>query len=242
MMILLAVDTSGPVCGVAVMKDGVVVYEGMAMNRMTHSVSMMPMVEEALNKCSVDVSEIDYYAAVTGPGSFTGVRIGVSAIKGMAHGAGKPCIAVNALEALALGAGLSPALLCPIQDARAGQVYGAVFASGVFPKRLCEDMAAKLPDYLDKALQFASPDQPLFFTGDGVKTYQKEIEAVLGSRAIFAPAHCSYLRPACAASIAWQKQEDAVDYLSLQPHYLRAPQAERARNAKLQTPKEDRQP
>ena len=100
-MNLLAVDTSGPVAGVAVLKDGEVAYEGAAVNRLTHSVNLMPMIEEALGRAGLDVSEIGLYAAVTGPGSFTGVRIGVSAVKGMAHGAGKPCVGVDALEALA---------------------------------------------------------------------------------------------------------------------------------------------
>ena len=237
-MNLLAVDTSGPVCGVAVMKDGVLAYEGVALNRMTHSVSMMPMVEEALNKSSTEISDIDYYAAVTGPGSFTGVRIGVSAVKGMAHGAGKPCIAVDALEALARGIGLSSALLCPIQDARAGQVYGAIFAPGMPPRRLSEDMAAKLPEFIDAALNLADPAQPLLFTGDGVPTYREAITAILGDRALFAPAEAAYLRPAAVAAIAWENRDNAVDYLTLQPHYLRAPQAERARAAKLQAERE----
>ena len=141
-MKLLAIDTSGPVCGVAVLEDGRILYEGAAVNKLTHSVSLMPMVEEALNKCSTDISEIELYAAVVGPGSFTGVRIGVSAVKGMAHGAGKPCVAVDALEALAWGVSLMPDLICPIQDARAGQVYGAAFQPGRVPQRVMEDTAA----------------------------------------------------------------------------------------------------
>ena len=100
-MIILAMDTSGPVAGVAILCDGKLAYEGAAVNKMTHSVNMMPMVEEALTRSALDIADIDLFAAVTGPGSFTGVRIGVTAVKGMAHGAGKPCIGVDALEALA---------------------------------------------------------------------------------------------------------------------------------------------
>ena len=88
-MKILAVDTSGPVAGVAVLRDGALAYEATAVNKMTHSVNMMPMVEEALNRSGMTIGEIDLFAAVVGPGSFTGVRIGVSAVKGMAHGAGK---------------------------------------------------------------------------------------------------------------------------------------------------------
>lgn len=232
-MKLLAIDTSGPVCGVAVLEDGRILYEGAAVNKLTHSVSLMPMVEEALNKCSTDISEIELYAAVVGPGSFTGVRIGVSAVKGMAHGAGKPCVAVDALEALAWGVSLMPDLICPIQDARAGQVYGAAFQPGRVPQRVMEDTAAKLEDYLDQAIVAAKPEQKLCFLGDGVERYRTAIEARLGQRAVFAPAQMSYLRPAAVAALAWQNRENAVDYLTLQPHYLRAPQAERARAAKL---------
>ena len=172
-------------------------------------------------------------AFAMGPGSFTGVRIGVSAVKGMAHGAGKPCVAVDALEALAWGVSLMPDLICPIQDARAGQVYGAAFQPGRVPQRVMEDTAAKLEDYLDQALVAAKPEQKLCFLGDGVERYRTAIEARLGQRAVFAPAQMSYLRPAAVAALAWQNRENAVDYLTLQPHYLRAPQAERARAAKL---------
>lgn len=231
-MIILAMDTSGPVAGVAVMKEGTLVYEGAAVNKMTHSVNMMPMVEEALTRSGLTPDQIDLYAAVTGPGSFTGVRIGVSAIKGMAHGAGKSCIGVDALEALAAGLCCTHGVICPIQDARAGQVYGAAFRSGMPPVRLLADMAEKLPDYLDKVLAAAEPEEKLYFLGDGVATYRQAILERLGDRAVFAPAHCSYLRPASVAMLAHLRSGEAVDYLSLAPVYLRAPQAERARAAK----------
>jgi len=231
-MNLLAVDTSGPVAGVAVLRNGEIAYEGAAVNRLTHSVNLMPMVEEALGRAGVDVSEIDLYAAVTGPGSFTGVRIGVSAVKGMAHGAGKPCVGVDALEALAAGVCMTDALLCPIQDARAGQVYGAAFLPGFPPVRVLDNMAEKLPAFIEKALE-VSGGRKLCFLGDGVKTYEKAIVDILGERAVFAPAHMRYLRPASVALLAEAYADKAVDYLTLMPVYLRAPQAERERARRL---------
>lgn len=232
-MNLLAVDTSGPVAGVAVLRDGEIAYEGAAVNRLTHSVNLMPMIEEALGRAGMDVSDIDLYAAVTGPGSFTGVRIGVSAVKGMAHGAGKPCVGVDALEALAVGACMTDALICPIQDARAGQVYGAAFSAGMPPVRALDNMAEKLPAFIEKALAVAD-GRKLCFLGDGVKTYEKNIVEILGDRAVFPPVHMRYLRPASVAALAQQHADQAVDYLTLMPVYLRAPQAERERARRLE--------
>ncbi len=231
-MNLLAVDTSGPVAGVAVLRDGALAYEGAAVNRLTHSVNLLPMIEEALGRAGLDISEIDLYAAVTGPGSFTGVRIGVSAVKGMAHGAGKPCVGVDALEALAFGLCLTDALLCPLQDARAGQVYAAAFLPGDPPQRVLPNIAEKLDVFLDKALA-ASKGKRLCFMGDGIAPHGTAIRERLGERAILPPAHLSSLRPASVALLAARHADQAVEYLTLMPVYLRAPQAERERARKL---------
>ncbi|MBE0601768.1 MAG: tRNA (adenosine(37)-N6)-threonylcarbamoyltransferase complex dimerization subunit type 1 TsaB [Firmicutes bacterium] len=230
-MMILAVDTSGPVCGVAIKRDEQIVYEAAAVNKRTHSASLLPMISEALNRCGLTAADVDLFAVVTGPGSFTGVRIGVSTVKGMAHGAGKPCAGVNALQALAAGVSQGELLLCPIQDARAGQVYGAAFLPGMPPIRVVDDRAAKLDLYLDAVLKAAEDGRKLCFVGDGVPVYRAAIQAALGERAVFLPAHQSALRPASVAMLAGFSQP--VDYLTLQPYYLRAPQAERARQGKL---------
>lgn len=231
-MNILALDTSGPVCGVAVLSDGHVLYESVAVNRRTHSANLMPMIDEAFERCGIAFEAIDLFACVVGPGSFTGVRIGVSTLKGLAHGVGKPCVAVDALEALAASAGGEHALLCPIQDARAGQVYGAAFNAGMPPLRRTEDEAEKLDVFLDHALAVAEINQPLCFMGDGVEPYREAIVARLAQRALFLPAHRGYLRPSAVALLAQAHAKEQVDYITLMPKYLRAPQAERARAAK----------
>ena len=235
-MNILAMDTSGPVAGVAVMAQGKIVYEGAAVNRMTHSVNLIPMVEEALTRSGIDVASIDLFAAVTGPGSFTGVRIGVSTVKGMAHGADKPCIGIDALEALAAGMSAIPSdggILCPIQDARAGQVYGAAFSAGMPPLRLIANQAAKLPDFVEQVTSLCAQDTKLYFAGDGAPVHREALTELLGERACFMPAHLSFLRPASVVALADVYADRAVDYLSLAPRYLRAPQAERERAARL---------
>ncbi len=231
-MNILALDTSGPVAGAAILKNSEAVYEAMAVNRFTHSVSLMPMVEEGFARTGLAISDIDLFAVTAGPGSFTGVRIGVSTVKGMAHGANKPCIGINALEALAAGIPFFDGVVCPIQDARAGQVYGAAFKAGMPPKRLMADEALKLPDYLDKLMTLSGP---FLFVGDGVLIHRGMIEAALHDKALFAPAHARFLRPLSVALLADHCKEQAVDYLMLMPYYLRAPQAERQRKSREET-------
>jgi len=121
-MKVLVMDTSGPVCGVAVVENDKVLCEYTVQNRNTHSANLMPMVEASLSSAGVSVCDLEAIAVVTGPGSFTGVRIGVATAKGLAHATGIPCIPVDALEALSLSAGEADGIICPIQDARAGPV------------------------------------------------------------------------------------------------------------------------
>ena len=223
-MKLLVMDTSGPVCGVAVMEDEKVLCEYTAQNRNTHSANLMPMAEAALLSAGKTIGEMDAIAAVTGPGSFTGVRIGVATAKGLAHGAGIPCIPVDALEALSISAGGFDGVICPIQDARAGQVYGAAFRDG---KRMTADEPLKLEDFLEKILPFG---ERFLFLGDGVPVHREKILEILGEKAVFAPAHLNYLRPSAAGVLAL-RSEARTDYLNLQATYLRPPNAQK--NKKL---------
>ncbi len=223
-MTLLVIDTSGPVCGAAVMDEEKVCSEITVQNRNTHSVNLMPMVEYALEAAGKKLTEMDAVAAVTGPGSFTGVRIGVATAKGLAHGAGIGCIAVDALEALSLSAGPFDGIVCPIQDARAGQVYGAAFENG---KRLTEDAPMKLEEYLE-TVRYRG--KRCLFVGDGAAVHRDAIREAMGDTAVFAPPCLSYLRPSAAGTLAIQKGR-MTDYLGLEASYLRPPNAQK--NKKL---------
>jgi tRNA threonylcarbamoyladenosine biosynthesis protein TsaB len=224
MMKILVIDTSGPVCGAAVMDEEKVYSEFTAQNRNTHSASLMPMVEAALHAAGTGLKDLDAIAAVTGPGSFTGVRIGVATAKGLAHGAGLPCIPVDALEALSISAGRFDGVVCPIQDARAGQVYGAAFRNG---ERLTGDAPMKLEDYLETVRPLGDR---FLFIGDGVPVHRERIAEALGGQALFAETHTGYLRPAAAGMVALKKGS-RTDYLNLQATYLRPPNAQK--NKKL---------
>ena len=225
-MNLLAFDTSGPVAGVSVWCDGTIRYEAAAVNKMTHSENIMPMAEEALLRAGIAKEQLNLLAVTVGPGSFTGVRIGVTAVKALSHALGIPCVAVDALEATAAGLETRDEVICPIQDARVQQVYGAAFRNG---ERLMADCVLKLPEYLE---QISPLGEHFLFTGDGVGVYREQIAACMGERARFAAAQCAYLRPAAVAALGARDADHAVDYLTLQPLYLRAPQAERERAAR----------
>jgi len=228
-MNILMIDTSGPACGVTIVKDAKPCYEAELNIGMTHSQRLMPMVDAALSMTGMTMEDIDLFGAVVGPGSFTGVRIGVSTVKALAHAQGKPCIGIDALEALALNAAAFDGVVCPILDARAQQVYGAIFEPGMPPKRLLEDTAEKLTAFLDRV---EATGKRAIFVGDGVAVSEKAIRERLSDRAVIAPAQHSGLRALNAAMLANEYSDNAQDYIALLPLYLRAPQAERERAAR----------
>ena len=169
---------------------------------------------------------MDVFAAVAGPGSFTGVRIGVCAVKGMAHALAKPCVQVHALEALAMQARGFAGAICPILDARRDQVYSAAFRfeQGDLPQRILPDAAQSIGEFMDSL----PAEGALLFLGDGVNKYAGTIEARFGDRAILASELAS-LRASAACAIAARRRETWVEASALVPIYFRAPQAERER-------------
>ena len=238
-MNILMIDTSGPACGVAISRGGAILCEMQLTSGKTHSQRVMPMVDQALALCEMSVSDIDLFGAVLGPGSFTGVRIGVSTVKALAHAAGKPCIGVDALEALAVNVTGFDGVICPILDARAQQVYGAMFESGMPPVRLTEDVAEKLTLFLDRV---EATGKDALFLGDGVPALREATCARLGDQAHFAAPQHQGLRAASACALAEilaKDEENIRDCMTLLPLYLRAPQAEREREAKLAREKEN---
>ena len=225
----LMIDTSGPACGVASMADGRLVYEAELTHKQTHSQRVMLMVDAALQMSDMTLEDMDVLGAVVGPGSFTGVRIGVSTVKALAHAAGKPCVAVDALEALAANVTTFDGVVCPILDARAQQVYGAMFKDG---KRVLEDVVEKLALFLDRV---EATGEAALFLGDGAPGFEAAIRERLGDKAHFVKPQHNGLRAGSAGAVAkerLEKGEAALDYITLLPLYLRAPQAERERAAR----------
>lgn len=228
-MNILAVDTSGTSCGAAVRMNGRTTAERTRQERRQHSAEILPMIDEVLMESGLSCGEIDLFACVVGPGSFTGVRIGVSTVRALAHATGKPCMGINALEALAAGQKGQEGILCPMIDARSGQVYAAAFASGFPPARHLPDTAGPVGDFLRDVSQFSGH---LYFLGDGAQAYASEIQASLGGHSFF-PQDAATIRPGAVAELAEEMGlARAVSYDALLPHYIRAPQAERERLAR----------
>ena len=227
-MKLLAIDTSGVSLSVCITEDLLIRYECTLYSGRTHSEYLMPEINKALETCKLDISDIDAFAAVSGPGSFTGVRIGVATIKALAQATQKPCIGINALEALAKCAAPFEGIICPMQDARASQVYCAAYKED---KQILPDEAMQL----DAFLAAVSSYERCCFVGDGAHAHHARILEALGQRAVILPPERSMLRASYAALLAYAKKESMHGFHALLPYYLRAPQAERERLAKEAT-------
>lgn len=227
---IVAIDTSGPLASCAVMKDGAIAHEIVMNQGLTHSETIMPALDDCMRAAGIGCREADCFAAVAGPGSFTGVRIGICAVKGLAHAWDKPCASIDALEALAMNFYGFDGLACPILDARRGQVYCAAFdMKDGMPRRVLEDDAVELGAFLEKLPE----DRRLVFMGDGLRVHAQTIREKLGERALIAPANLREIHAGAVCVLAAQKQEAWMPAQQLVPLYLRIPQAERERNARL---------
>ncbi len=224
-MKILAADTSANVATVCVTEDGRLLAERVVDYKKTHSQTLMPMIDGVLADCGTDISEIELFAVANGPGSFTGLRIGISTLKGMAHAGGKPVVEVSTLEALAHNIYMSDAVICPIMDARRAQVYNAVYewkegrqVALAEPRALSvEECVADVKEYGKKVI----------FLGDGVPVHREYIAEAMGDMAVFAPPSCNSHRASSVAAIACERKEEAKNCFEVVPVYLRKPQAER---------------
>lgn len=228
-MNILAVDTSAVTATVAIIKDDVLVYENNITNALTHSETLMPMIDTALKSVKLVPSDIDLLAVSNGPGSFTGIRIGVAAVKALAYALDKPVFGINTLLALAYNLSvLENVPISPIMDARRGQVYNAVYK---FSSYKAEEVVA--PRALSIEELCADITEKTYFVGDGVRVYGAKIKELLGDKAVLAPTHLTLQK---ASSIAFAASEANSDvYLSpeaLEVVYLRKSQAEREREDK----------
>lgn len=228
MPLLLAIDTSATPVSCALVRDGRVLAADYAHTGLTHSQTLMPMVEHMLQLAGVTVKELDALAVNGGPGSFTGVRIGVSAVKGFAFTHNKPCVSVSTLASMAEGAACTPdTVICCVMDARCQQVYTALFEKTPTGEalRLTPDEAISIEE-LGQRLR--GLDKPVLLVGDGCDVCYQALSPVL-TRLYAAPPSARYQQAAAAAVLAERLYlaGETVSADNLLPVYLRLPQAER---------------
>ena len=227
-MKILSFDSSSVTASVAVTQDGEVLSEKFINNGLTHSQTLMPMVEATLNDSGVSVKDIDLFAITNGPGSFTGVRIGIASVKGMADALKKECVAISTLEAIAEPLKNDDVIACAVMDARCNQVYTALFNLG---NRLCEDKAVLIDELGEELKQY---DKKVVFIGDGsVLCYEKLHEIIQNCEV--ADEKIRYVHGSSVGFVAEDKiknGEEPIDSAALVPFYLRLTQAERELNNK----------
>lgn len=230
---ILGVDTSAKTASAAIYESGKLLGEIYADVGLTHSETALPMVKALLDLTRVSLRELDLLAVSTGPGSFTGLRIGIAAVQGISVGSGIPCASVSTLEALAWNLQDFDGVVCPVMDARREQVYTALFrGDGEVLQRIGEDRAVSL-EQLGREL--SNLREAIIFVGDGAEMcYNKLVHSL--DRATLAIQSRRMQRASSVCRVgesAFMRQTGIVGPQDLTPSYLRLPQAERERNERL---------
>ena len=231
-MKILAVDTSATAASVAVAEENKLIGEFSINTALTHSQTLMPMVDELLNNTGLSVNDIDAVAVNAGPGSFTGVRIGVAAVKGIAFPKNLPCVSVSTLESMAYNMLGNDCIVCSVMDARCSQVYNALFrVKGCTVTRMTDDRALSLTDLKN---ELRNINEKVVLVGDGAvlcsKFLGEELENIM-----LAPFNNRIQTASSVAYAAFEKINNGETLTAdeLMPVYLRLPQAQRELNKKL---------
>ncbi|MDE6830336.1 MAG: tRNA (adenosine(37)-N6)-threonylcarbamoyltransferase complex dimerization subunit type 1 TsaB [Lachnospiraceae bacterium] len=238
-MRILAMDSSGLVASIAVVEEGlaeeVTVAEYTVNYKKTHSQTLLPMLDEVSQMTELDLDSIDAIAVAAGPGSFTGLRIGSATAKGLGLALQKPLIHVPTLHGLAYNLCGTDKIVCPILDARRGQVYTGIYEFDGNELVVLNDQMAVSIEELGEKLQ--AYGREIIFLGDGVPVFREALEEkiMVGRKISFAPAHLNRQRAAAvgALGIRYYKEGRLETAAEHQPDYLRVSQAERERKERL---------
>jgi tRNA threonylcarbamoyladenosine biosynthesis protein TsaB len=224
-VLTLALDTTSRTVSVALLHDDRLVVELFADTGKQHAETLLPAVGHVLDEAGYVTRDIDLFACTTGPGSFTGVRVGLSTVKGLARAFECSLVGVSSLEALAMNGILSRCLICPMLDARRSEVYTALYRPGPdgFLELVAEERAVKPVEFLETL------EGDILFMGDGAEVYGATIRDVLKGRAHFAGALSNRVRASAVGRIGLKKSRggDTLTPLEVMPRYLRASYAAR---------------
>ena len=233
-MKILALDSTADVGTVAICEDEKLIAQITVNTGNTHSETLLPSVEAVLNLAGISINDIDLFACSTGPGSFTGVRIGVATIKGLAYGKNKPCASISTLDALARNLSGFDGIICPVMNARRSQVYNALFECrrGEI-KRLCPDRAISIEE-LDGEL--SQIDDKIYLCGDGYSITKSALKKVAIENVPYRLRLANAYSVAMCAIDNYERGEILTDS-TLVPIYLRPSQAERERLERIENKK-----
>lgn len=232
-MIILALDTSSIVATAALMENDKLIGEYVINHKRTHSQKLMPMIEALMKSCEIHMEDIDVIAVAKGPGSFTGLRIGVATAKGLAHAMNIPVVGISTLDALAFNLPYCEGLICPILDARRNQVYTGVYKwdDGML-HRIEEPMARSLEELIER---LAERSESVLFVGDGLDKHMEQLRKALTNRVMTPPNSVKMPRASSVAELALQrvKEGKVESFYTLMPEYLRKSEAERQYEEKM---------
>lgn len=237
-MIVLSMDSSSLVTTVALLKDEFILGEYTLNFKREHSVILMDKIQMLLKDCQVDISEVDGFVVSQGPGSFTGLRIGMATVKGLSMGSNKPYVSISSLDALANSLLSFDGIICPIMDALRDSVYTALYKNidGKLVKILDHTALdlAELADILNKK------GEKVIFTGDGVSKHKEFLVNNIKNYE-FAPNHLSIIRASSLGELGMAKIKDGnIDNMNSAPIYIKKPQAERELEQRLAMKNENR--
>ena len=237
-MKILALDSSGLVASAAIVEDDVLIAEYTTDYKKTHSQTLLPMLDEIRQMIDLELHTIDAIAISAGPGSFTGLRIGAATAKGLGLALKKPLIHIPTVDGLAYNLCYTDRIICPIMDARRGQVYAGIYEFDGQKLHILEDqMAVPIEELGEKLKKYLKEGRRVTFLGDGVPVHKTKIkeEILPGEAVTFAPANMNRQRAASVGTLGMQyykegKIETAMEH---EPDYLRVSQAERERKERL---------
>lgn len=224
-MIVLSIDSSSKVATVALLKDDILLSEYVLNDKREHSVLLMPMIENILKENNLTVDDIDGYVVSKGPGSFTGLRIGMATVKGLSFGSNKPYISISSLDGLAYSVSPFKGIICPIMDALRESVYTALYKNE-------NGKLEKIMDYTSMDINelidlLKEKGEDVIFTGDGIPKHKDYINQNF-SNASFAPNHLSIVRASSLGELGLDLLKNGIyDDPNSAPVYLKKPQAER---------------
>ncbi|UOR10305.1 tRNA (adenosine(37)-N6)-threonylcarbamoyltransferase complex dimerization subunit type 1 TsaB [Halobacillus amylolyticus] len=218
-MNVLAIDTSNYVMGVAIVKDGTVTGELVTNVKKNHSIRLMPAIEQLMNETATKPEDLDRIAVAHGPGSYTGVRIGITTAKTMAWSLQIPVVGVSSLEAVARQGELFSGYVCPFFDARRGLVYTGLYDSNM--KLVRDETNILMENWLD---ELKGIDEPVLFLSQDILVFEELVKDKLGEMAVVPSAAYHYARPSLIALVGATKEPAHIH--DLVPNYLRIPEAE----------------